>query len=282
MNKSVHTAIGALLQDAQKLKLPYTLAPNSVMNKALQVYPDDLPASTPWVQYAAIGIGALSANRAGANGSRLELKPIPHQTSHTGLYQQIPFVIRPIAADLSTTERQRFRLRKISTIRGEVCASYYLRVLDLSQTQARLEYRVIEDGTVTSTPWEPTADDQFPTPWTVNPGQVLVTGDDYIATTAKSTFSFTPWDMNELINVGVRLFDSDNSIIVSELAICSGVDADKLGDFNGVPLQYREALGVQITDFVSTFVPAAFNTDGASINLDIGSVEPLLALKSSN
>ncbi len=280
MEKSVRTAIGALLQTAQKLKLPYTLAPNSVMNKALAIFPDDLPSGTPWTQYVAIGIGGLQALRVG-EGNRLELRPIPHQPTHTGLYNQIPFVIRPVTNDLSTAERARFRLRKVQLIKGVLCACYYLRTLNLAGTTARMEYRVIEDGVVTSTPWEPTASDQYPEPWVVNPGQVLVTGDDYVASTAKSRFDFTPWDMAELVEVGKRLFDSATAINVCEMALCSGTDAQKTGDFNGQPLQYTEAIGVQINDFISTFVSAAFNNTGAGVNLDIGSVEPLLALKTA-
>lgn len=283
MEKSVRTAIGAKLQTAMKLNRPYTYDDNSVMNTLLGIFPDEFPPSNqlPYVQYAAIGIGGLNAQFIGTP-RRLELFPSPHETTHTGLYEQVPYVIRPISNDLSTAERQRYRLRKLIDVGGVTCAAYYLRVLDLSTTESRLEYRVIQDGTITSTPWSPSVNDQHPVPLTVNPGQVLVTGDDYVASTAKTTFQFTSQDINELINVGNMLFNSENAIIVSELALCSGLDVLKMGNFNGANLQYTEAIGVQISDFVSTLLPASFNRVGASINLDIGSVEPLLALASAS
>lgn len=280
MEKSVRTAIGAKLQTAQKLKLPYTFDDNSVMNKQLNILPDELPNQTPWTQYVGIGIGGLSARFIG-NQNRIELFPFPHDPRHTGFFNQIPWVIRPVASDLSTSERVNYRLRKKIQVGSDTYVAYYLRKLNTAGMSVRLEYRVIQDGNVTSTPWEPSVDDQHPTPLVVNPGQVLTTGDDYVASTAKSLIQFTPWDIAELVNVGRVLYNSETAITVSELALLSGVDFETTGDFNGAQLPITEAVGVQINDFVSTLVPTNYTQAGAGIDLDIGSTEPLLALKTS-
>lgn len=280
MEKSVRTAIGAKLQTAQKLNLPYTLDDNSVMNKQLNILPDELPDRTPWTQYVGLGIGGLSARFIG-DRRRIELYPFPHDPRHTGFFEQIPWVVRPITDDLTTTERVKFRLRKIQDVRGVRYAFYYLRKLNTTGMAVRLEYRVIQDGNVTSTPWEPSPDDQHPVPMQVNPGQVLTTGDDYVASTAKSLVEFTPWDIAELVNVGRVLFESETAITVSELALLSGIDVQTTGDFNGIQLPITEAIGVQINDFISTLVPTNYTQSGAGVDLDIGSTEPLLALKTS-
>lgn len=281
MEKTVRTAVGALLQTAQKLNLPYNFADNSIMNKQLGFLPDDLPSSTPWSRFVAIGIGGMGV-RYYDNNETVEMWPQPHEPQHTGMYKQIPFVMRPVTEDLTTVERSRFYGRTIEQVDGIQYACYWLRPLDLRETVARMEYRQIIDGQVTSTPWQPSYADQHPIPKILNPGQVLVTGDDYIASTAKSTFQFNPWDMTELVNVGQVKFKSDTRITLTEMAVCSGGIVETTGNFDGIQLPYNEAIGVQITDFVSTFIPAAFNRAGAAINLDIGSVEPLLALRSSN
>lgn len=279
MEKTVRTAIGALIQTAQKHNLPYEYPPNSVMNQILDVFPDRLPASNriPYSQYIAMGDGALSATFAADN--TLELWPIPHSPRHTGLYSQRPFVLRPYNQDLNTQERSRFRMRKIIDLGGNKYVAYYLRRMDFAQTQARLEYRVISNGTVTSQPWAPTADDQKPKRPTVNPGEVYVTGDDYIAATAKSKLVFTAWDIKEMINVSNILLGTNKIMTISELAVCSGLDETVTGDVNGSMIQYQESMGVQITDFISTLLPPVYNEAGASINLDTGSTEPLLVLK---
>lgn len=280
MEKSVRTAVGAKLQTAQKLNRPYVLDDNSVMNKQLNILPNEIPTKIPHTRYFGIGIGGLSVRFIGEK-RRIELFPCPHDPRHTGFYEQIPFVIRPVSEGLTTTERIRFRLRRLITIGGVVHEAWYGRVLDLNATSVQLEYRVIQDGVVTSTPWEPSPDDQHPTPMTVNPGQVLVTGDDYVAATAKTSLEFTPWDIAELINVGRVLYESEDAITVSEIALLSGEDIETHGDFNGLSLPYTDAVGVQINDFVSTLLPTAYNQAGAKVNLDIGSTEPLLALKNS-
>lgn len=277
MEKTIRTVIGGKLQTAQKLNRPYEFAPNSIMNKVVGVLPDALPGETPWTQYAAIGIGGLSV-RYFDNNTRATPWPQPHEPTDTGMFRQVPYVMRPVNQGLTAAERSRFRLRTIETRDGVKYECWWLRPLDLRDTTVRTEYRQIVDGQVVSTPWEPSAADQHPTPRAINPNQVLVTGDDYVASTAKTTFRFNSWDMTELVNVGSVLFKDEQAILLTELAACSGVDFESRGDFNGIMLPYTEAIGVQITDFVSTFLPSAFNRAGASINMDIGSVEPLFKL----
>ena len=145
MEKTTRTAIGAKLQTAQKLGRPYTYEPNSIMNVLLGILPDERPTSTPVDQYWAIGIGGLGVRFIGER-RRAEFFPLPHDPRHTGLYEQVPFVARPVTEDLTTAERLRFRLRKVTDVGGVQMALYYGRTLDLSQTEVTLEYRVMGNG----------------------------------------------------------------------------------------------------------------------------------------
>lgn len=278
MEKTVRSIIGDKLQTAHKINRPYTYSPNSVMNDILGILPNDRPAGTPWTRYAAIGIGGL-ATKFYDNNTRAESYPLPHEPTHTGLYKQVPWVIRPVQQDLTTQERKPFRLRTLQDIDGVKYAVYWIRELDLQNTTVRTEYRRIENGQITSDPWEPSQADQFPKPPVIGQGEVLVTGDDYVAATAKTSLKLTSWDMTELVNVGNVMFKSENAIFLTEIGLCSGIDVEHRGNFNGQMLAYTEASGVQITDFISTMLPTNFNRAGASINLDIGAVEPLLKLK---
>lgn len=280
MEKTVRSIIGDKLQTAQKVNRPYTYSPNSVMNDILGVLPNEYPAGTPWTQYATIGIGGM-ATKWYDNNTRSEQYPLPHDPSHTGLYLQVPWVARPIQEDLTADERRKFRLRTIQDVRGTMMALYWGRVLDLTNTQVRIEYRQIQNGQINSEPWEPSQANQFPKPPVLGQGQILVTGDDYLASTAKTTLKLSSWDMSELVNVGVALYQSEDAILLTEIGLCSGIDVQHRGNFNGQMLQYTEAAGVQITDFVSVFLPSNFNRAGATVNLDIGSVEPLLELRSA-
>ena len=62
------------------------------------------------------------------------------------------------------------------------------------------------------------------------------------------------------------------------MGLCSGVDRMVSGSFNGNAMNYTEAIGVQINDFLATLFVAPFQTNGVTIDLDAGSVEPLLVL----
>lgn len=278
MEKTVRTIIGDKLQTAHKINRPYSWSPNSVMNDILGILPTDRPAGTPWTQYATLGIGGL-ATKFYDNNTRAESFPLPHDTTDTGHYKQVPWVARPIAQDLTPEERKPFRLRTLEDRPDGRYALYWAYKLDMTSTNVRTEYRRIENGQIISDPWEPTQANQFPKPPVIGQGEVLVTGDDYVAATAKTTLKFTPWMMDELINVGNVMFNSENAIFLTEIGLCSGIDVEHRGNFNGQMLSYTEASGVQITDFVSTMLPTNFNRAGASVNLDIGAVEPLLKLK---
>lgn len=278
MEKTVRSIIGDKLQTAQKVNRPYTYSPNSVMNDILGVLANDRPAGIPWTQYATLGIGGL-ATKYYDNNTRAELYPLPHDPSHTGLYSQVPWVIRPVQNDLTAAEVKKFRLRTLQDFNGVRCAVYWARPMDLTNTTVRIEYRKIQNGQIVSDPWEPSQANQFPKPPVLGQGETLVTGDDYLAATAKTTLKFTSWDMTELVNVANIMFKSENALLLTEIGLCSGIDVQHRGNFNGQSLAYTEASGVQITDFVSVFLPTNFNRAGASVNLDIGSVEPLLELK---
>lgn len=279
MDKSIRTAIGAAQQTANKTNLPYVFVPNSVMNEQLNIFPDMRPDSTyrPYTRYVTIGVGGLTSRFLADN--RMELVPIPHEPRHTGLYDQTPWVIRDLDNDLTVAERLRYRLRKIIPIGTAYKVAYYGRLIDYSKSSVTLEYRTVKDGIISADPWEPTSNDQYPPRPVINPGQTYVTGDDYIAATAKTRFEFTKQDMAELVNVGNILYNNPMAMTISEMALCSGADATVDGQFNGSVFQYTDAIGVQITDFVSTLISPLFQSDGAAINLDIGSTEPLLALR---
>lgn len=278
MEKSTRSALGALLQTAQKFGKPLEIVKNSTLNQKFGVFEDILPDPTDdlAVRYVAIGNGG---HRTEVGKDNLALfNSIPHMPRHTSLYKHMPFIMRPADNDLIAAERVNYRLRKEIDINGTRYAAYYLRKLDLLNTTPTLEYRTVVDGAVTSTPWEPSLDDLNPTPPLINPNQVMTTGDDYIAATARVPLVFTEAETSELINVATILYGDPGYAIISEVALCSGIDKLLSGSFNGVSMNYTEAIGVQVNDFLATLFVAPFQTKGVTIDLDAGSVEPLLVL----
>lgn len=278
MEKSTRSALGALLQTAQKFGKNVEILPNSTLNQKFGVFDNILPEPTDKlsVQYVAIGNGG---HKSVVGKDNLALfNSIPHQPRHTALYKHMPFIMRPADADLIAAERVNYRLRKEIMVNGVKYAAYYLKKLDLTTTTPTLEYRTVVDEVVTSTPWSPSLEDLNPTPPLINPNQVMTTGDDYIAASARVPLRFNQAETSELINVATLLYGDPGYAIVSEIALCSGVDKLVAGSFNGVTMNYTEAIGVQINDFLATLFVAPFQSNGVTIDLDAGSVEPLLVL----
>lgn len=276
MQRIIRTVIGAALQTHQLLGKPLVIKPNSTLNQKhdiqanLSINETDIVA----MKYVAIGNGGHDI-AVGANGIP-RIKNVQHTPRHTALYNQLPFVLRLPNNDLDAGQRSRYRLRKMVTIEGTVYVAYYLRTLDLSGSVPNLELRVVADGVTTSAPYQPTLSDLSPTPPAINPGDVLVTTGDYVAATAKVPFEMSADDVTEFLNVCNVIYGSPDYAMISEIAMCSGVDRNVQGDFNGTTSGYTEAIAVQVCSFICSVIPAESINQGISLMIDCGSVESLL------
>lgn len=278
MQNIVRTAAAAALQTAQYLNKPLEIKANSTLNQKFDIQASVAISSDDRVamRYATIGNGGHRFIVGAEGVSRPE--PVQHLPRHTALYNHLPFVLRLPNNDLDPTARAKYRLRRHEIHDGQTYVAYYLKTLDLSNTQPQLELRSVNNGVVTSTPFTPTLSDMNPTPPAIGNNGALVTTGDYVASTAKVAFTMDSLEVDELLNVANILYGDDNYAIVSEIGLCSGVDRVVTGDFNGSSSTYTEAIGVQVCTFVDQFIAAKFTNKSISLNFDVGSVEPLLAL----
>lgn len=106
----------------------------------------------------------------------------------------------------------------------------------------------------------------------------MSTSGDYIAASAKIPFDLNASDISELGNVANIMYNDKDYAIISEIGLCSGVDKVVTGDFNGVQASYTEAIGVQIANFVCTYLPTQYLDNDLQLEFDVGSVEPMLTL----
>lgn len=278
MESSIRTVYSAALQASTLLGLPIVLKPNSTLNEKFGVNQSISLAETdvPAIRYLAVGNGGHRMIVGADNIAKPE--PIQHTPRHAALYNQLPFILRKTNEDLTPAERANYRLRKLETHDGVSYVAYYLKVLDLSNTSTQLELRNVTDGVTTSTVFNPTAADLNPTPPAINPGGVIQTSGDYIAATAKVPFVMSTTDIEEYLNVCNIIYGDVNYAMISEIALCSGVDRTVTGDFNGTSLGYTDAIGVQVCSFLSSFFALNFTNGSISLELDAGSVEALLTL----
>lgn len=276
MQKITRTALGAQLQTNHFLKLPHIVSPNTTLNQKFDIHnnialtEDDMPSA----DYYAIGNGG-HAYTIGINNIPL-IDPVLHKSRSAALYNHLPFVLRLPTDDLSPTQRNNYRLRKNITIGSQTYIAYYLRKIDKTNTESTLQLKEVVDDVVTSTPFAHTLQDLSPTPPVIdNEGNNTTTG-NYLSATARITFSMNEFDITEFLNVANIMYNDDSYAIISEIALCSGVDRTVNGVFNGINSSYVEAIGVQCASFINSMFMAKFMGSSFNIEMDVGSTEPLL------
>jgi hypothetical protein len=278
VNIITRSVYGAALQTSELLKLPLVIKQYTTLNEKLNINDTITLADTdrPSLAYITLGNGGHRLTVGANNIAKPE--PIQHLPRHAALYNHIPFIMRVVGNDLTPTERAKYRLRRLETHNGIQYVVYYAKVIDFSSTVTRLELRSVNNNVVTVSNFIPTIDDLNPTPPPINSGNVLTTTGDYVAASAKVNIALTTDDISELLNVANVIYGDPNYAIISEIALCSGIDKVVPGNFNGTTSNYTDAVGVQVCSFINTFYSLAFTNDTIVISLDIGSLEPMLTL----
>lgn len=278
MEQIIRTVLGAQLQTSQLLGLPLIVPEHSTLNERFNIHSNQALADTdkPTVKYVGIGNGGHKAEIGGDGFSKII--PVPHLPRHAALYNQLPFVLRTVDNDLTPSERAKYRLRRSELHDGVPYIAYYLKVLDLSNTVPQLELRTVDSGVTTVVPFTPSNADLNPTKPAITSGSVLQTSGDYVAATAKVPFILSESDISAFVDVCNIIYGDPGYAFISEVALCSGVDKVLTGDFGGTSASYTDAIAVQVVNFISTSYAANFITNEIKINLNVGSVEPLLTI----
>lgn len=243
------------------------------------------------LQYMVIGNGGhLDITGAVNNPGGLTVPtttPIEHLSTDAALYNMIPFVVVPATNDLSTVDRQKYRLRKTMEINGDLFIAYYARRIDLSVTAAETIVATVSNGTVTATPFVPNINNLRPVRPVISSTN---TSADYTSVTAPMPINFTTQEAAWLADACELLYGSPDLALISEIGYCTGVDKAITQRYPQSGTQtpttitgntYKEAVGVQIAIHV-TMVPlsvASLNA-GVGISYDAGISEPLFGKRS--
>jgi hypothetical protein len=278
MENIIRTALGAQLQTCQLLGIPRPVDPYTTLNEKFDISAEIelAPSDIPKVQYIGIGNGG---HRMVVGGSGLtKPEPVQHKVTDTGMFNQLPFVLRRTDNDLSSTDRAKYRLRKFETHDSVQYIAYYLKALDLSATECVLEKRSIKDGVVVTSPFTYSNSDLAPVPPDITPTEIITTTGEYIVATAKVPFIMDTGEIDEYLNVCRIIYGDDSYAMISEIALCAGADRLVSGIVDGLSTTYTEAIGVQITSFINSFYALKFSNDRIQLLLDIGSTEAMLNL----
>lgn len=276
MEQSVRTVYGAYLQTCHLLNKPVIIKEHSTLNEKFNIYANLSLTNQEVPRLKYIGIGNGGHKTAIGVGGIAKIEVIQHMPRNAALYNQLPFKLRLPEEDLTIDERANYRLRRLEVYNGVTYIAYYLKVLNLDNSIPQMDLKSVVDGVTYSNGFNPVIEDLNPTPPNLSNTGVNVTTGDYIACTAKVPFTMDRNDIDDFLNVADIIYGDRAYAMISELALCSGVDRSVDGTFNGVSSYYTEAIAVQVINFMSAIYPLNFTNNELSLLFNAGAAEPLL------
>jgi len=270
------TIYGAHLQTCKLLNVPHTLLPNSTLNQKFNLFPNEVPNVNEYPSLAYIGIGNKGASYDITTDGYVLTTQIPHLARDASLYNFIPFIVRPLSSDLSSTERLNYRLRVPMSINSVDYVAYYLKVLPLSNITPIVEIRNVNNGVITTSNFTPDLSDLTPTAPNLQNQNLNNPNGDYLVSTAKVTFNLSAQDITEILDAANLLYGDPRYAVINEIALCTGVDKTLQGTFGTTTSNYTEVIATQVAAFISQYHALTTSTTQVQIELDIGSVESLL------
>jgi len=275
--KTTRTLYGMYLQTCAHLGIPFELMKNTTLNELLDIQANRVPDANvyPTLGYLSLGNGGLAASL--LSDGNLVMVPKVFQATNAAPYSPIPLILRALGDDLPPERREQYALRRIETRNNVPYIAYYLKRFDKKNLKAGMFLTTVVDGVKNTVPFVPDSSVLHPTPPVIsNPG-VITTDGTYVSASAPLNVVLDAIDTEELMNVFNILYQNPNAAIISELALCSGLDLTvSVNDVGGNQFNMTEAIAVQVNDLVNIGAPLQFNADGVKFSMDIGATEPLM------
>lgn len=269
---------GMVMQLAQYFRIPMPIVPHSTLNELFEVNAGATLGTNELtsVGYLAIGNGG-HMNKSGVNNFPLMANYI-HKSRDTGLFNQLPFVLRALDNDLTDAQRENYGMRKIIEIDGEKYIAYYLLRMNKTGLQIKVQDRVVDDQQNTViTDFIPTTDDLKPVPVDLDNTGINSVKGKYISATVSVKIEFTEFDAEEFINVCSIMYKNEYYAIISELAFISGVDRiTSTSDGLGGTITMNEVIAAQVANHVPALQPVFSQRRGFDMVSEVGGIEPLL------
>lgn len=274
---TVRTVYGIALQSAKQQGLPWAMIPFTTLNEKLGIQSGVLPDAGvyPNAQFWCIGNGGHTT-KIGAGGVAL-LTPQQFEPTNASLYNMLPFVLCALGADLAPADRAKYGLRRIENHNGVNYIAYYLKRLDLTNVSVQMMLTTVQGGVSNSTPFVPDSSNLNPTPPVISNSGVNTSNGSYVSASAPMSIVFDAVDTQRFLNVIDIIYQDRDYAMISEVAICSGVNkVVQVTDPGGTPFNMNEVIACQVNDFSNAAIALQFNDQGAVIGLDIGGTEPLI------
>lgn len=278
-NNVTRTVYGAAVQTSLLLKLPFSFPEFTTLNQHLGIQKDTLPNTTDQPSLGCYVWGNRGHTmEIGADGIALN-EVVQHRATDAGLFNQLPFVLRELNADLTQAERAKYTLRRQEEHGGVSYYAYYGRRIDKTNMRTGIYYTQVQNGVPVVTSFVATQANLTPSPQQISNSATNLINADYVSARARMTLSLAESEVAEMLNVAKIMFNDERYAIVSEIGMCTHVDKQvNASAFGGGTFIFNEAIGTQIAAHVATYNPLLQTNTGVQIEMDVGVNEPLYAL----
>lgn len=276
METVVRTIYASHLSNCMMLRRPFSILPNSTLNQKFNLFKDELPAINEYPVLGYLGIGNKGATYEMTDDGFVLTNPVRHLPRDASLYNFIPFLIRDINNDIDSTTRLKYRLRVPITINGTTYVAYYLRALTINDLVPSVELRNVDGETITTNSFTPVQSDLAPKPPVIDNTNLNTANGDYLVSTSKIAFVLDRNDVQEIMDACAILFGDPRYAVINEITMVSGIDKILQGTFGATTSNYTEVIAAQCATFIAQYHALTANTTKVELELDVGSVEPLL------
>ncbi len=255
----------------------------STINESLNILGDARPTADERVKFGVLvaGNGGLTCTQ--GNPARPNIRPRNHLATDVNVFTPLPWAIRPVDDDLSTSERSQYCLRKEITLpEGNQYAYYGLWV---PLTKENLAVNLIkvtkENGMVIEVPFVPDDSNLKPTPIDLPTESAIIASDVSVKISALMRINLNSLIVSEMVEASKLLYDGDETAaLISELGLC--VSAERIITVPGSTgqIQFKESIGTQPYAFSSDLLALYYNKKEFVIDFDIGNQIPLLSKES--
>lgn len=244
---------------------------NEVLSAGNVAPPND--GSYPKIQYLALGVGG--ADFALGSGSVSTVNYKIHSPTDATAFNLIPFQLVPATADLSSTDRAKYRLRVPVSVNNIDYFAYYLKVIDTTGSTLSKRLLTISNGQqVGDVEFTSTASRLSPTPVNIDNTNVNVTNGTQLIIQTTVNVPLSTEDLNAIINACTILFGSGSAAVISEIMFCSGWDKTVTVGTGQNAITYTEAQCAQVMAFQNSLI-TAFDTSSTTIPFSISQSVPM-------
>lgn len=260
-----------------KVKYPQKSTINEHLTHLVDRIPDE--SIYPRLQYLIVG----NRGHEGVTESDgfSDVVPIGKRANASGMFKAIPLVLRAMDNDLTDTQRANYAFRIKRNFNNRDYWAYYLKRIDMRSVETK-DYIITRKNQKDDVKeFNYTDAELFPKPEQLpdydydDDNKVSIPDGKYVTANADIVIKFDDFDVQEYMNVTAIMRGNSRSSVISELALCSGVDFPHTGDSaTGSPFPYQEAIGVQALYHISLYNNLAITNDNLNITVKVGQSAP--------